>query len=394
MPQNTGGSIRGITGQPRTLEVEAAEVVDIILDEAHPEYTDEGNGVGCILARLIQTQNNVSDYVLQWIKPASANTIQYPLIGECVLVLQGASTDSQRQTGATQKLWLPYPQNIWMDVNENSLPAASYALERRKATPSEFDRHKGDAEPEGPTLGNSFEPQEIATMQPYEGDLIIQGRWGNSIRFGSTSDPQAGDPNLYSDAGSPGDPIITIQSGYGDASDTAEGYHLEDYTTSGDASQIVLAAGQKIPLEIASTNKDSYHNSSNPDEQDAYEGNQVIINSDRIVFNAKTDSILGTAKVSVGFSTEGTFNIDADDHTIIDSPKIYLGNASTDEAEPVALGQTLVDWLQELCDTLMAETHPTACGPSGTPINSADYADLKSAAPDILSENSFCTKTN
>ena len=42
----------------------------------------------------------------------------------------------------------------------------------------------------------------------------------------------------------------------------------------------------------------------------------------------------------------------------------------------------------------MAETHPTACGPSGTPINSADYADLKSAAPDILSENSFCTKTN
>ncbi len=394
MPINTGGSTRGITGQPRSLEVEAAEVVDIILDEAHPEYTDEGNAVGCILARLIQTQNNVSDYVLTWIKPASANTIQYPLIGECVLIVKGASTDSQRQTGATQKLWLPFPQNVWMDVNENSLPAASYALERRNAIPSEFDRHKGDAEPEGPTLGNSFEPQEIATMQPYEGDLIIQGRWGNSMRFGSTSDPQAGDPNLYSDAGSPGDPIITIQAGFGDASDTGEGYHLEDYTTSGDASQIVLAAGQKIPLEIASTNKDSYHNSSNPDEQDAYEGNQVIINSDRIVFNAKTDSILGTAKVSVGFSTEGTFNIDADDHTIIDSPKIYLGNASTDEAEPVALGQTLVDWLQELCDTLMAETHPTACGPSGTPINSSDYGSLKSKAPDILSENSYCTKSN
>ena len=58
MPINTGGSTRGITGQPRSLELEAAEVVDIILDEAHPEYTDEGNAVGCILARLIQTQNN------------------------------------------------------------------------------------------------------------------------------------------------------------------------------------------------------------------------------------------------------------------------------------------------------------------------------------------------
>ena len=395
MAINTGGQVKGLEQKVDNLQIEPAEVVDIILDESHPEYNpDNGNTVGCVLARAIQTERNRSDYTLQWTMPANGNIIQYPLIAEIVLLVNGASPDSQRQTGSIKKYWMSLPQNVWQDVNENSLPAASYALPYRQANAKEFDRHKGDAEPEGPTLGNSFEPKEIAPMQPYEGDLIIQGRWGNSIRFGSTSDPQAGDPNLYSDAGSPGDPIITIQNGYGNASDTGEGYHLEDYTTSGDASQIVLANGQKIPLEIASTNKDSYHNSSTPDEQDAFEGNQVIINSDRIVFNAKTDSILGTAKVSVGFSTEGTFNIDADDHTIIDSPKIYLGNASTDEAEPVALGQTLVDWMQKLCDTLMAETHPTACGPSGTPINSADYADLKSAAPDILSENSFCTKSN
>ena len=395
MAINTGGQVKGLEQKVDNLQIEPAEVVDIILDEAHPEYNpDNGNTVGCVLARAVQTENNRSDYTLQWTMPANGNIIQYPLIAEIVLLVNGVSPDSQRQTGSTKKYWMSLPQNIWQDVNENSLPAASYSLPYRQSNAKEFDRHKGDAEPEGPTLGNSFEPKDVAPMQPYEGDLIIQGRWGNSIRFGSTSDPQAGDPNLYSDAGAAGDPIITIQNGYGNASDTGEGYHLEDYTTSGDASQIVLANGQKIPLEIASTNKDSYHNSSNPDEQDAFEGNQVIINSDRIVFNAKTDSILGTAKVSVGFSTEGTFNIDADDHTIIDSPKIYLGNASTDEAEPVAMGQTLVDWMQKLCDTLMAETHPTACGPSGPPINSSDYANLKSAAPDILSENSFCTKSN
>ena len=351
MAINTGGEIKGLEQSVDNLQIEPAEVVDIILDEAHPEYNpDNGNTVGCVLARAIQTENNRSDYTLQWTMPANGNIIQYPLIAEIVLLINGASPDSQRQTGSVKKYWMSLPQNIWQDVNENSLPAASYSLPYRESNAKEFDRHKGDAEPNGPTLGNSFEPKEVAPMQPYEGDLIIQGRWGNSMRFGSTSDPQAGDPNLYSDAGSPGDPIITIQTGYGNASDTGEGYHLEDYTTSGDASQIVLANGQKIPLEIASTNKDSYHNSSNPDEQDAFEGNQVIINSDRIVFNAKTDSILGTAKVSVGFSTEGTFNIDADDHTIIDSPKIYLGNASTDEAEPVAMGQTLVDWMQKLCE--------------------------------------------
>jgi len=394
MPISTGGSVSKSGNSPQYPVLEAGEVVDIILDESHPEYTDEGNFVGKALVRLFKKQLNQSDYSLNWLPPAFPGLCQYPLIGETVICVQAPSPSAGVVTGTTAMAYLPFPANIWGEVNENGLPMSSYALERRLGSPDKFDRHKGDAEPEGPTYGNSFIEKEISRLQPYEGDMIMEGRWGNSIRFGSTADPQNGDPNLYSDSGAPGDPIMTIQNGYGNASDTGEGYHLEDWTTAGDASQITLAAGQKIPLEIASTNKDSYHNSSPPDEQDAYEGNQIIINSDRIVFNAKTDSILGTAKVSVGFSTEGTFNIDADDHAIIDSPKIYLGNASTDESEPVALGQTLVDWMQKLCDTLMAETHPTACGPSGPPINASAYGDLKSAAPDILSENSYCTKSN
>ena len=63
---------------------------------------------------------------------------------------------------------------------------------------------------------------------------------------------------------------------------------------------------------------------------DTYQGNQVLINSDRLVFNAKTDSILLFAKETIGFSTEGSFHFDtsSDDSKskfIINSPKIYLG---------------------------------------------------------------------
>ena len=392
-PISTGGSTSSDKSNAAQKPLEAGEVVDIILDESHPEYTDEGNGVGRALIRMT-SQANQSDYSLNWMSPAFPGITQYPLIGETVVCVVGFCAASQVNTAATAMYYLPFPVTVWNDTNENGLPASSYSLVRRQEVPSDFDRHKGDAEPEGPTYGNSFKPKDVPRLQPYEGDFCLEGRWGNSIRFGSKSDPQAGDKNLYSEAGADGDPIITIQNGYNTVSDTGEGYHLEDWTAAGDKSQMVFTAGQKIPLEIASKNKDSYHHSSPPDEQDVFEGNQVIINSDRIAFNAKTDSILGTAKVSIGFSTEGTFNIDADNHTIIDSPKIYIGNASTDESEPVALGQTLVDWMQKLCDTLMAETHPTPCGPSGTPINSSDYADLKSSAPDILSENSFCTKSN
>jgi len=198
MAINTGGDTRGLVQRVDNLQIEAAEVVDIILDEAHPEYNpDNGNLVGCVLARGIITENNKSDYSLQWALPANTNIIQYPLISEIVLLVNGASPDSQRQTGSDRKYWLSLPQNVYNDVNENSLPAASYSLPYRQANAAEFDRHTGDAEPEGPTLGNSFEVKETAPMQPYEGDLIIQGRWGNSMRFGSTSDPQAGDTNLY-----------------------------------------------------------------------------------------------------------------------------------------------------------------------------------------------------
>ena len=392
-PIGTGGNTSSqISNTPQAI-LEAGEVVDIILGESHPEYNDEGNHIGRALIRT-QSQINKSDYILNWFAPAFPGICQYPLIGETVVCVVGFSASSCLNVGATVFYYLPFPVNGWGEVNENGLPSSSYQLLTRYAKPGDFDRHKGDASPTGPVYGDSFEAKDIARMQPFEGDFVVEGRWGNSIRLGSSAEPTNGDPNLYSEGGAKGDPIITIQNGYNDVSDTADGLHLEDWTAAGDKSQLTMCAGQKIPLEISSKNKDSYHHSAPPDEQDIFEGNQVIINSDRIVFNTKTDSILGTAKVSVGFSTEGTFNIDADVHTIIDSPKIYLGNASTDEAEPVAMGQTLVDWMQKLCTTLMAETHPTACGPSGPPINASAYGDLKSAAPDILSENSFCTKSN
>jgi len=394
-PISTGGKSSSQTSNAPQEVVEAGEVVDIILDESHPEYTDEGNGVGRCLVRM-KSQQNQSDYSLNWMSPAFPNITQYPLIGETVICIVGFTAAAQLNTAATAMYYLPFPVTVWNDTNENGLPASSYSLDRRMAVPSDFTRHKGLANPTVPTYGNSFKEKDVPRLQPYEGDFVVEGRWGNSIRLGSTATPQqfSAKKNLYSKAGSNGDPIITIQNGYNKVSDTGEGYHLEDWTAAGDKSQITLCAGQKIPLEIASKNKESYHHSSPPDEQDVFVGNQVIVNSDRLTFNAKKDSILGTAKVSIGFSTEGTFNIDADNHTIIDSPKIYIGNASTDEAEPVALGQTLVDWMQELCTTLMAETHPTPCGPSGPPINSSKYASLKSKAPDILSENSFCTKSN
>ena len=66
-----------------------------------------------------------------------------------------------------------------------------------------------------------------------------------------------------------------------------------------------------------------------PENPNTYQGNQVIINSDRLVFNAKQDAILLYSDKAMGFSTKGNFHFDTDNSEntkfIVNSPNIYLG---------------------------------------------------------------------
>ena len=56
-----------------------------------------------------------------------------------------------------------------------------------------------------------------------------------------------------------------------------------------------------------------------------YRGKQIIIDSDRVLLNAKNDSVFIVGDKAVGISTNGTFNIDSGGKTIINSPQIELG---------------------------------------------------------------------
>ena len=47
-----------------------------------------------------------------------------------------------------------------------------------------------------------------------------------------------------------------------------------------------------------------------PESPETYKGSQVIINSDRLLFNAKKESILLFSDKVIGFSTNGSFHFD------------------------------------------------------------------------------------
>jgi hypothetical protein len=148
-----------------------------------------------------------------------------------------------------------------------------------------------------------------------------------------------------------------------------------------------------------------------PEHPNLYQGNQVIINSDRLVFNAKTDSILLFSDKVIGFSTNGSFHFDTspekESKFVINSPNIYLGLQynNTLPEEPAVLGDELCTNLDDILDLIdsiysdiafqisyMSTTPGTPTGPFINNVNlfqkrQREIENIRSNIQDIKSKN-------
>ena len=93
-------------------------------------------------------------------------------------------------------------------------------------------------------------------------------------------------------------------------------------------------------------------------------GDQIVINSDRIVISSKKNEMFHYSKRRMAFVTDDEYTIDAhnqivittNNKTVLNSPAIYLGEYNQ-TAEPVLLGQTTVNWLYDMCNWMLEHTH-------------------------------------
>ena len=83
-----------------------------------------------------------------------------------------------------------------------------------------------------------------------------------------------------------------------------------------------------------------------------YLGNQVIISSGRVVTHSKDDFIFLFGKKGVSVSSPSSFTVDAEERTIITSPKIELGYQAEAGGESVLLGNSTVEQLSFLLDAI------------------------------------------
>lgn len=374
---------------PLFYELEEAVVLDVILDQNHPEMKQSqanpddwpknidgsqvtGNDldygmIGKIKFRFLYGERGQPKESLNWAYPIENTGItEWPLMNEIVIIAKYLN-----------KYYYSKKLNFKSVVNSD----ASFITER-VAGHAEENRNEYDPNGKyhGPTstmnatggtknyqgiLGSYFKfNPNIRSLKRYEGDTILESRFGSSIRFGAYDDNRGNDNGKddYADGG--GNPMVLIRNKQAPVKNpegkTAKGYVSEDINKDGSSMHMTsgkTVSGFRPPINIPNVVKGSTA------KVPTLDGDQIIINSDRLVFSSRSKETLIFSKGLIGMTTEShlsgtakgavTFN-SLEDNIYLNAKKIYLGfNKSGASDQPVILGGELTQWLDTLTDVLM-----------------------------------------
>ena len=327
--------------------IKAVRVLSIVLDETHPRFKELGEWNGLGIIEYEEVNNPLPSQSLPTARPLTGNNKNLPLINEIVYIIGFPDTDIDSISSNTADYYINIV-SLWNHPHHNAYPTAPNALPPTQQkdyvqTEAGSIRRVTDQSTEI-FLGKTFvERSNIHPILPFEGDIISEGRWGNSIRIGSTV---KNTPNNWSVTGSNGDPILIIRNGQG--KQTEEGWVPTVEDINNDDSSIYLTSTQRVPLKASSTIYDSYQTA--PSSPDQYSGKQVILNSGRLVFNSTQDHILLSSNQTIGFNAVSGFNFDTKSNFVVNAPTIKLGGKNA--TEPILKGDTTVQILTDLIDEL------------------------------------------
>jgi hypothetical protein len=359
----------------------AARVTDIVLDENHPKFDDVGqwNGIGAIFYQFVNQSGTTTDssYAL----PYDSQQKTYPLVNEIVLLFSLPNQQMGVNT-ANQSYFYLKPLGIWNHPHHDAYPNLVNSNNPQqsqdyKATDQGVVRRVTDGSTEvelnspiNPSQNTFVEKADIHPLMPYMGDSLLEGRHGQSLRFGSTAKSQSEISNNWSIAGTNGDPITILRNGQ-PTKVSDRGWIPIVENISQDLSSIYLTSYQKIPFSIANENFISYITP--PTTPAQYVNPQIILNSDRVVINAKNDSVLISGQNSVGLSSNGSINLESTSEINIASKLTRLGNKDANQSvlrgdETVAYLKILITELQNLAEALKVVQDWPGGAPTPNPV--------------------------
>tara|TARA_X000001316_G_C921099_1_gene35393 strand:+ start:690 stop:1844 length:1155 start_codon:yes stop_codon:yes gene_type:complete len=319
-------------------------VVDIILDSFHSKYDDYNktqsiNGVFYRELNAAYQEDEESELRFAFCDRSTLKRI--PLKGEIVLLETKPSEQREEGLPVTTKTYWRDIVSIWNHLHHNAYP-----------DPNQSGESTND-------FGEYFEEQDkVAPLQAFPGDDIFEGRHGQSIRFNGTKY----DSNELIDDSNNGKPLTIISNGQKEPANSLDPV-VENIDE--DPSSIYLTSDHSIPLTQANEKRDSWNDE--PEKADKYKGSQILLNAGRLYFNAKEESILLSGTEAIGANAK-TINLDGEDYAAIDAKKIYLGAiARKKEDEPVLLGQTTTDLLEDMLAQFQTIVKGMATAPGAPP---------------------------
>tara|TARA_R110000803_G_scaffold42850_6_gene91765 strand:+ start:15305 stop:16309 length:1005 start_codon:yes stop_codon:yes gene_type:complete len=269
----------------------AAEVVNNLISfkETESKKTQSPFPQGAIKFKLFNVRRKAR--TVEIAMPLDPYITEIPLVGEYVLIIQLLDKNADPYF---QKHQYYYTQilNIWDRVNENKMPGI-----QSSSPPIVPTNEAGMKKKKANTIDDNT---DISRLQSYEGDKLIYSRFGSSIRF-SSNNIKDQEKITYENKNTPWDggdvlsPILMLTNGY---KQIGAKLTIEDPKT--DKSLIYLTSDQKIDIDSSQTKLGSAINNGSIK---TYSDSQVIISSDRLLFNARKDNIILSANEDVNIAT-------------------------------------------------------------------------------------------
>lgn len=325
--------------------METAEVIRT--DKTYKESKDkDGNDLALGTVEVRMSLSGGGPRIERFVQPLF-NFMQVPLIGEHILIVKGPSV--MTNSGATAEAYY-YIAPIAVHGNKHLNPMPDAFAVDRSGSPSGVN-YASNSGPKSTTKVPSYKPGEnfkevgtVKNIQPYEGDILIEGRHGQSIRLSSGL---SGPASQYSASpfwkGDQGTPITVISNGHKSQGGTNK-FIIENPDDTD--SIIILSSKQKIQkLKASQSNLGT-----GVKPISSYNKPQVIISSNRLHFNSTVDEIILSTKKDV----------------IISTPNWAM---KMDE---------LYTEIEKLVDGIIKMQHMTGVGPSSPPMNIGTFIKIQS----------------
>jgi hypothetical protein len=339
--------------------------------------------------------------------PFDKNNFTFPIKGETVVVFKIAN----------QTFWMPYTNTPYSNYRRDYI--THKATEAEDVTEvggsAQGGEYRATANAGGTNTNTTATPpsdkkkyiqsEKIKFINPKEGDTILSGRVGNTIRLSEFF--------LSSDGKSyPGIFIRNKQNAELDSKPIGE---LIDEDINKDGTSVYFVSGKtKVPFkETIKKQKKAFKGY--PSD---FNGDQLFVNSDRIILSAKAKEFIIFGKGNTGVITDGNYSIDSAKEIYINSDnkitihsngsnqiflnssngKIFLGkNQGAGDAgasvQKMVLGGELVAILKELIQAINAQIFATPVGPTSPgPANRASFIAIQGKLNTLLSSTNFLSK--